>query len=407
LGGITFDNAVAGFRAPLPPDTELFILDYRGTGRSSRLTCPSEEDWAGSLAPPLVKQCFAEIETKMPPADLYEYNTTETAMDVGMLAGALHTAGSQIIVQSGSFGTFVAHRYLHLFPEQPDAVVLDSVVLPDGTTNFDRNRDAAVRTLLGLCAMNSECKAHLGADPVAFAEGVVARLGQGHCPSLASAGVDLAVFQFLAGRAVELEPWLLPALYYRADRCDPADVTALVKYWGPPPPPSPPAPQDPSSVLKSDPLALLVQRSELTNETTFDDGTALTLAGTGTSDFYHSIWDALPAYPRDAFWGEWAHTDAPILVLQGELDIRTPRGSGEAARDHLANGRLQFVSFPWKGHAPSTVEGSCGQSLDAKFIANPTAALDTSCTLQAKPPSFSGDSTAQFGQADVWDNATP
>jgi hypothetical protein len=53
------------------------------------------------------------------------------------------------------------------------------------------------------------------------------------------------------------------------------------------------------------------------------------------------------------------------------------------------------------------VEGSCGQSLDAKFIANPTAALDTSCTLQAKPPSFSGDSTAQFGQADVWDNATP
>jgi len=34
-------------------------------------------------------------------------------------------------------------------------------------------------------------------------------------------------------------------------------------------------------------------------------------------------------------------------------------------------------------------------------------ALDTSYTSQIKPPSFSGDATAEFGRVDVWENAVP
>jgi pimeloyl-ACP methyl ester carboxylesterase len=51
----------------------------------------------------------------------------QTAMDLGMLADALKAPNTPIVVYGISFGTYIAHRYMHLFPEQPGAVILDSL----------------------------------------------------------------------------------------------------------------------------------------------------------------------------------------------------------------------------------------------------------------------------------------
>src|SRR5262249_513674 len=50
--------------------------------------------------------------------------------------------------------------------------------------------------------------------------------------SVASAGIDVAQFQTMVARALGDSPQrsFLPALFYRANRCAPADVDALVSY---------------------------------------------------------------------------------------------------------------------------------------------------------------------------------
>jgi pimeloyl-ACP methyl ester carboxylesterase len=410
--GVALEAPASVLRGQLPT-TEYFIMDYRGVGRSQRLACPSQENATGQLFDRVfdfdtlsadgMKACFDAVEAEVPLPDLRKFNTTETAMDLGMLADALRTDGAQILVYGVSFGTYVANRYLHLFPEQPGAVVLDSFVLPTGLTNHDLDADQTARDILGVCATDSDCKAHLGADPIAFAKRVIEQLGQGHCPGLAGAGIDVARFQLIAEGAVldSAQRSFLPALYYRADRCEPADVAALVKYGTPPA-------TAPSTVRDSGALSLLVLRSEFLDET-FDDGTDTLIASSGLPAHVRSIGDAVPSYPHDAFFGEWARTDARILILQGELDSQTPPSNGNAARDHFKGPNVHFVSFPWTNHAVFN-NLACGAVVATKFVANPTEAPDTSCTAQIPPPSFSvatSDAMARFGQPDLWQNATP
>jgi pimeloyl-ACP methyl ester carboxylesterase len=417
FAGNSLDMLAGYLRAQLPA-AELFLVDFRGIGRSARLACPEVEDVTGhflidrALVPDsgaavsAVQQCFDAVEADVPLPELRNFNTTETAMDVGMLADALRAPNARLLVYGISFGTYIAHRYMHLFPEQPAGVILDSFVHPDGITTRDLDADRIAREILGVCAMDPDCKAHLGADPAAFATSLVERLGQGHCPELASAGIDQAGFQVMAERAVldSAQRSFLPALYYRADRCARADVAALVKYKS-----TQASAPTPTSVRDSDALYLLVARSELFNHTILDtlvDSTATLVASVDLATHFRAIWDAIPSYPRDAFWGEWARIDAPLLIVQGELDANTPPSNGAAARDHFAGPNTHFVSFPFTNHVVFA-DLDCGGATIVRFMADPTHAPDSSCTSQLKPPSFSVDATAKFGQASVWDNTTP
>jgi pimeloyl-ACP methyl ester carboxylesterase len=169
-----------------------------------------------------------------------------------------------------------------------------------------------------------------------------------------------------------------------------------------------PAFDNPSTVRDSDALYFLVARSELWDETV-DDGTATLIASPGVAALVHSTWDAIPSYPHDVFWGEWVHTDARILILQGELDALTPPSNDDAARTHFTGPNVHFVSFPWISHVVVR-NRACGAVITIKFIENPTEAPDTSCTSQIPPPSFSVATSAAmagFGQADLWENAAP
>jgi pimeloyl-ACP methyl ester carboxylesterase len=413
LAGGTLD-VVAVVQRSLLPSAEFFLMDYRGTGRSGRLGCPGQEDATGAIEltglsseaqAQVVERCFEMVEAALPPSGLQAFNTTETAMDLGVLAAALGDRNSDILVYGVSFGTFVAHRYLHLFPEQPAAVILDSFVLPTGRRNPGLDFDRAARDILGACTLAPDCSARLGDDPIEFAVQVMERLAQGHCSELAAAGVDApSRFGDMAAQAVldVTRRNFLPALYFRADRCAPADVEALVTFERP-------ASAPVAAIPISTPLSLMVNRSEMFDESLFLPITSTLIAAGGASQAWRPYWDAIPSYDRDAFWGAWAHTDAPILVLQAQIDGQTPPANGQAARDNLGSPALHHAFFPWLNHGVIG-DAACGAVVIAGFLADPLAAPDTSCAAHFPAPDFvvaKEEAMARFGEADLWENGAP
>jgi pimeloyl-ACP methyl ester carboxylesterase len=392
--------------------TEFLLMDARGAGRSDLLACPARaaSSYEAGLTMPdippppaehaaAVARCFDDVLQVWPNGELFDFNTTETAMDLGEVARALQHPGERVLVYAVSFGTYTATRYLHLFPEQPAAVVMDSFVLPRNLAHRDQDIDQVARKILQVCATDATCRTRLGDDPVAFADSVIDELKQGHCPLLGGAGIDLARLQDMAQRATtdSASRPFLPALYFRAHRCTPNDVAALTTFASP-------TPSSPPAAPRSEPLARLVSRSELlAHDEVFSTSTESLIADYGSATEWKAVWDAVPAYPLDSFVGAWPSVDVPMLVLQGELDARTPVGHGEAAAAHFPNARL--VSFPWKDHGVALDLG-CGAPTVMTYLADPTAPLDTSCTSLPAPPVFtatSDDTTRAFGVPDMWD----
>jgi pimeloyl-ACP methyl ester carboxylesterase len=391
--------------------TEFLLMDPRGAGRSDLLACPAEATSsyeAGVTMPDIppppadhaanVARCFDEVQRVWPNGEIFDFNTTETAMDLGEVIRALQRPSQRVLVYGVSFGTYTTTRYLHLFPEQSAAVVMDSFVLPKNLAHRDQDIDQVARKILGVCATDAACSERLGGDPVSFADGVIQELNQGHCPELGSSGIDRARFQDMAQRATTdsgLRPFL-PALYFRAHRCTSADVAALKTFANPTPSPPPPAP-------RSEALARLVSRSELLDhDDVFSVSTESLIADYGSATEWAAVWDAVPPYPLDAFVGSWPTVETPMLILQGGLDARTPVGHGEVAAAHFPNAEL--VSFPWKDHVVS-LDFGCGAPTTLSYLADPEEPLDTSCTSLLAPPVFTAtadDTIRAFGVGDMW-----
>ncbi len=73
----------------------------------------------------------------------------------------------------------------------------------------------------------------------------------------------------------------------------------------------------------------------------------------------------------------------PTLVLQGDVDVRTPRAWGEAAARTLSNGTLALV--PQQGHEVWTASSPCVNSIAEAFIGAPGAKPDLSCLARRRP----------------------
>lgn len=84
-------------------------------------------------------------------------------------------------------------------------------------------------------------------------------------------------------------------------------------------------------------------------------------------------------------------SDVPTLIFAGAYDLQTPVSWNKSAFVTLPNAR--FVEFPMSGHGVITFS-ACADAVAAAFIADPTGALDSSCTGALSPawamPSDSG-----------------
>jgi len=151
---------------------DLIVFDQRGIGLSHPLSCHRfEPSIASAPLGPAVGECAAQIG----PTRSF-YTTADTVADIE----AIRVAGGyeKLVLYGTSYGTKVAEEYAQDYPSHVEALVLDSVVPPNGPDPLNRATFAAVpRILHQLCARRA-C-ARITRSPVSDLAKLLRRLGGG------------------------------------------------------------------------------------------------------------------------------------------------------------------------------------------------------------------------------------
>jgi pimeloyl-ACP methyl ester carboxylesterase len=164
---------------PILGTRDLIVFDQRGIGLSHPLSCHRFELSAGGAAGRQIAECAAQIG----PERSY-YTTAQTVADIE----AIRQAGGyeKLVLYGTSYGTKVAERYAQEHPSHVSALVLDSVVPPNGPEPLDLPTFQAIpRVLRQLCARRA-C-AHITPEPVADLDRLVRRM---HGGSLSGRWID-------------------------------------------------------------------------------------------------------------------------------------------------------------------------------------------------------------------------
>lgn len=421
--GADFDEWMQELHA-IDPSLDLYAVDHRGVGRSTRLDCPAQEtpdsEWGISIAPEEAAACRDTLVARWGD-DLGEFSATGAAMDLGRLIELMEQPGQARYVYGVSYGTYWAHRYLELFPTQADGVVLDSIAPPGiDFVTYDSDFDRVGQDFLALCASDTTCSSKLGPDPWATLGALSTLLAGGHCPALQQTwGLDATTLPVVLA-ALLMSPitrTYLPATVYRLQRCDPGDVNAIdqmlallfgdqtTSYY---------------DTLSSDALFYNVALSELWPDATahpeLDDIAeveASLFISTGLSPRVADVQDIWPDYVDNGLVDDWAVTATPLLMLNGDLDPMTPLWLAELMQPQFVGPHQRFVTVPRAAHCVTCQtpvaagEQMCGLTLTLSFLQDPTAPLDESCLADIPAESFTGDPALNnlvFGTEDLWEN---
>jgi pimeloyl-ACP methyl ester carboxylesterase len=166
---LPFAEDFAELLGPIAATRDLIVFDQRGIGLSQPLACHAFE------RPDLYHTFGALIEAcgdELGPTRTF-YTTADTVADIE----AIREAGGyeKLVLYGTSYGTKVAEEYAQTYPSHVEALVLDSVVPPNGPEPLDRSTFAAIpRILRQLCA-EGVC-AHITSNPVADLARVLGRM---------------------------------------------------------------------------------------------------------------------------------------------------------------------------------------------------------------------------------------
>ncbi len=168
---IPFVGDFAEILGPIASTRDLIAFDQRGTGLSHPLSCAAFEHANRRLSPTAVAICAGQIgETRG------LYTTADTVADIE----AIRQAGGyeKLVLYGTSYGTKVAERYAQEYPSRVEALVLDSVVPPNGPEAFSETTFGAVgRVLRQLCEAGA-C-AHITSNLASDLARLVKRMGSG------------------------------------------------------------------------------------------------------------------------------------------------------------------------------------------------------------------------------------
>ncbi len=168
---LPFAETFAELLGPIAATRDLIVFDQRGIGLSDPLSChafevPNLYHSFGSL----IEACGDQLGTARS-----FYTTADTVADIE----AIRRAGGyeKLVLYGTSYGTKVAEQYAQDYPSHVEALVLDSVVPPNGPEALNRSTFAAVpRILRQLCA--DELCAHITTNPVSDLTRVVKRMSR-------------------------------------------------------------------------------------------------------------------------------------------------------------------------------------------------------------------------------------
>jgi pimeloyl-ACP methyl ester carboxylesterase len=373
---------------PLPRNHYLVVFDQRGTGKSGALNCPELER---ETRRPLDVRAAACAQRLGPKRALY---TTRDSVE-DLEAVRQRVGDDRITLYGVSYGTKVAVAYALRYPQHVDRLILDSVVEPEGQNPFDLTTFAAMpRVLREVC--RGECA---GVTP--DAAGDVAELARrlraaplrgpfvdrrGRRRTVSLTERDLYAL-LRAGDVVPGARAEYPGAIRSAIDGDPAPLLRLEHRFDrlPDVPVPPDAVQSLSFSLFT---ATLCEEAPLPWERTapFDDRLrqarehAAAIPDSAFAPFDRETSLALdanslllqcrrwPAAADAPALGPGPLPDVPVLVLEGEEDLRTPLEAGQGIAARFAHASV--VAVPKAGHAVLGQPGAgCAAGVVERFFA--------------------------------------
>ncbi len=376
--------------ARIRQERDIIFLDQRGTGESNSLTCNLYADdqdlrgyFEGMFPVEEIRACRKQLEKT---ADLKQYTTSVAIEDLDDVRRAL--GYERINLYGGSYGTTVALAYLRRYKEHVRSVVLAGVA----PTNlklplpFAKGAQYALDHLMDDCAANTACRAAFPNLRQEFAS-VLDRLTK-----------EPAVVEMInpftkksqsvrLGRGVFAER-LRMMLYDR----DQASIVPLLIH------------QAYKGDFRAFILAALPQARGIYQSLSLGMYFTVTCAesvpfitegdvrkettGTFLGDYRVRVHQgACREWPRAAVPSKFTNaveSDAPVLLLSGEVDPASPHWLGAEVARHLPNSRQ--VTIPYGGHGYFS---ECISSITAQFISKGSVeGLNTACLEGIKRPPF-------------------
>ena len=363
----------------LTPRNDIVAFDGRGTGRSGLLRCPELERASLIDAGAEAAACARRLGARRA-----FYRTSDSVEDIEAVRAALGVERLTLI--GVSYGTFLAQAYAARYPGRVERVLLDSVLDVSGWDPFYLDIFRAVPRVV-----RAVCRGGCGLftrDPVGDLARLVTRLerrglrGRVTLPSGRTRRASLTrpelFFTLVSGDLDEILRASIPGAVGSALRGDEAPILRLSAHANRAE--SLGSPRDFSSALYaattceeipfpwtrfSEPAGRFAQIDAAVAQIPSAQLYPFDRATTAGNDFIRMCrrWPEASPAPRPA----GALPDVPVLMLSGEMDLRTPvETAGSAAADWPNARRL---TVPNTGHSVMTADFSgCAQNALRRFF---------------------------------------
>jgi pimeloyl-ACP methyl ester carboxylesterase len=393
LASTVFYASVAPVFARIRRDRDIVLVDQRGTGQSSPLNCPFDEQQIWDVSDEETARIMRECRDRLAvDHDLSQYTTSVAVADLDEVRAALGYL--QINLYGSSYGTRVAQHYARRYPERTRALILDGVVPPTQVLGTTTPVDAehALDRIFARCREDKACHERFG-DPSQDYRQLRGKLAQspvaiqladprsGRNTTLSFSNTVLAGALRLAGYTSE-QAALLPLALSLANRegqytplasqflMTAASYDAVLAYGMH------------NSVVCAEDVPFFPAAA------TGDASIAATFLGTAQIDALRALCLDWPRGPIDKDFHEPLHSPVPALLLSGTADPVTPESFGDTAAKGFTN--ALHLKFTDQGHGQ--LVQPCVDRVMADFLVQArrgaTPGIDVTCVRLLRPPPF-------------------
>ena len=451
--------------------SDIYIPDHRGTAFSSELECPIQQSSSSaggsSIDDSEVSSCY-NYGNNVFDLDFRKFTVTAAARDLEKMISSAKSlfAPAAVYVHGYSYGTRWAQRFLQLFPNAVDKVVLEGVVAKDTVFNdFAIGSQTAGERFMNKCLVNSKCSQFFSSTSLSSTIAAIVAQGTNNICSLIMCGDTITTQTVREGMQFLLYDGLVSGVdgpYKNVTGFPNQDLfvdfrtfsLALVSHWQ--------RCTNPSSFRAfaagfsyllsfsgglTGQLSMMAKKrgqdktaaldeSDLFNDIVYgmiaySDLRRYPMDSLSTYNAAHAnvdwatvvphedeldlsnAWEAVK-YPADAFMGNAPlNVESDVLFINGEIDGQTPRSQAFDAFSEMTvtgTGSKTIAAIRDQGHYASGF--GCGLSVAKSFYAG---SVDTSCAMASEnepvqplatnfeiPPPFSA---TLFGQTAAFDGS--
>jgi pimeloyl-ACP methyl ester carboxylesterase len=380
-GTVEFYMRIRGALEGVRRNRDILLVDQRGTGESSRMDCPIDDDallfeteFSVEDTLDYIEECLEDL-----PQDPRYFTTSVAVTDLEAVRQALgYTA---LNLYGVSYGSRVAQHFARRYPAVTRSVVIDGVVPPQIALGPEIATESqkAVDNILARCAEDEQCSAAFPDIEAGFAA-LVAELREApvevtvpHPNTGRLQTVTFGAGQFAgAVRLLAYNPNTIALLPLFIDEARKGNFVPLAAQFML------------TALAMGDALAIGMHNAVMCTEdlpfldrATVDDAAiAASYMGSFQLETLEAICSIWPAGPIDPDFKTPLATDIPFLLLSGDADPITPPRYAEMAAVDLAN--ATHLIGKHQGHGQIVV--GCMGRIVADFVesADP-AGLDSEC----------------------------